>query len=55
MAHIFRLLHGRHLVEQVFPYRAAIGLRIDGEIAHAKRGKILEEVRALAGVNMIMV
>ena len=45
--HVLRLLDGRHLVEQLFLEDAIAGIGVDGEIAHTKRGEVLEEVGAL--------
>ena len=54
MAHIFRLLHGRHGVEQFFLEDTVSGIGVDGEIAHAEGGEVLKEVRTLRGVDVIV-
>ena len=47
MAHELRFLNGRHLVEDVLLQYAIACVGVDGEVAHAERCQVLEEVCAL--------
>ena len=44
---VLRLLNGRQRVEHVGLQDAVTRIGVDGEVTHAKRGEVLEEVRAL--------
>ena len=52
VANVFCLLNGWKFVEDVLSVYAVAAESIDGKVADAKRGKVLEEVRALAWVNL---
>ena len=43
-----------HLVEQLLLEYPVARIGVDGEVAHTKRGEVLEEVRALRGVNTVV-
>ena len=47
MPQVSGFLYGRLGIEKRLVVDAIIHIGIDGEIAHAKRGEILEEVRTL--------
>ena len=46
-------VHGGLLVQPFLVERTVVGIGADGEIAHAERCKVLEEMRALAGVDAV--
>ncbi len=52
VAYVLRLLYGGQLVEDFLPVDAVASESVDGKVADAKRGKVLEEMRALARVNL---
>ena len=52
VAHVLRLLDGGQPVENVLTVDAVAPEGVDGEIADAQRREVLEEVRALAGINL---
>ena len=52
MSNVFCLLYGRQFVEFFLPIDAITSEGIDSQVAYAKRGKVLEEVRTLAWVNL---
>ena len=52
MSNVFCLLYGRQLVEFFLPIDAITSEGIDSQVAYAKRGEVLEEVRTLAWVNL---
>ena len=54
VAHVFRFLNGRQGVEHAGLHDAITRIGIDGEVTYAKRGEILEEVRALRGVYVVV-
>ena len=54
MAYILRFFNGRHTVEDILLENAVASIGVDGEITHSERGKVLEEMRSLRGVNMIV-
>ena len=54
VAHKLRLLNGRHLVEEFLLQYAIACIGVDGEVAHAERCQVLEEVGALRGVYMVV-
>ena len=47
VAHVLRLLNGRQRVEHAGLQNTVTRIGVDGEVTHAKRGEVLEEVRAL--------
>ena len=52
VADMLCLLHGGQCVEDFLPVDAVTSEGVDGEVADAKRGEVLEEVGALAGVHL---
>ena len=52
MADVLCLLDGGELVEDFLTVDAVATEGVDGEVADAKRREVLEEVGALAGVNL---
>ena len=51
---MFGFLDGRHAVEDFFLVDAIAPMGIDGEIAHAEGGEVLEEMRTLRGIDVIV-
>ena len=54
MPQVSGFLYGRLGIEKRLVVDAIIHIGIDGEIAHAKRGEILEEVSTLTGIYTIV-
>ena len=54
MAHIRRLLNGRHAVENVFSVNTFVFVRIHRKISNAKRGQVLKEMSTLRRVYPIV-
>ena len=55
MTHILRLFYGWHRIEHLLVYEATLfGIGIYREIAHAKRGEVLEEVGALTRIDVVI-
>ena len=52
VTNVFCLLNSRQFVENFLSVDTVASESIDGEVANAKRGEVLEEVRALARVNL---
>ena len=55
MADVLRLLDGGQGIEDVLAVDAVAAEGVDGEVADAERGEVLEEVGALAGVDLEVV
>ena len=43
-----------HRIEHLLAVDAVVGVGVDGEVAHAKAGEVLEEVSALRWIDMIV-
>ena len=54
MAHEVGLLDSGHRIEYLLLEDAVAGVGVDGEIAYAERGEVLEEVGALGGIDMVV-
>ena len=54
VAHVLRLLNGRQRVEHAGLQNTVTRIGVDGEVTHAKRGEVLEEVRALRGIYVVV-
>lgn len=54
VAQVFRLVQGGLGVEVVLVVEAVVHVGVDGEVAHAERCQVLEEVGALAGVHAVV-
>ena len=54
MAHELRFFHCRHAVEDILLQHTVARIGVDGEVAHSKRGQVLEEVRTLRGVYVVV-
>lgn len=55
MAHILRFFHGRHRIQNLLIHKASFfGIGVYREVTHAKRGEVLEEMSALARVDIIV-
>ena len=54
VAHILGLIHGWHRIQDILSEDAVVVVRIDGEIPHAEGSEILEEVRALTGIDAVV-
>lgn len=52
MADVFCFLNSGELVEDFLTIDAVAPEGVDGEVADAKRGEVLEEVGTLTGVNL---
>ena len=48
------LFYCGHRIEHLLAVDAVVGVGVDGEVAHAKRREVLEEVRSLARVDTIV-
>ena len=51
MTHMLRLLNGRKSIENGLVVDAIAHKVVDGEVTHTHAGEVLEEMRALTGVN----
>ena len=49
VAHVLRLLHCRHCVEDILLEHPVAGISVDGEVPHPERCKVLEEMSACEG------
>ena len=54
MAYIFCLLNGRHGIEDVLLENTVPCEGVNGEVANAERGQVLEEVRTLRRVYVVV-
>ena len=54
MAHVLRLFDGRQPVEDLLLEKTGTVVGIDGEVAHAERRQVLEEVGALRRIDVIV-
>ena len=54
VAHEVGLLDSGHRIEYLLLEDAVAGIGVDGEIAYAERGEVLEEVGALGGIDMVV-
>ena len=50
----FIFKQGRHAVEKIHIVKSLVDIGIDGEIADAERGQVLEEVGSLAGIDAVV-
>ena len=49
---VLGLVDGWHFVEDFLTVDAVATEGVDGEVGHAERGEVLEEVGALGGINL---
>ena len=54
VAHVFRLLNGWHLIEDILLENAIACIGVNGEIADTEAGEVLEKVGTLRGIDMIV-
>ena len=54
VADVFCLFHSRLGIEECLVVHTVVHVGVDGEVADAERGEVLEEVRPLAGVNAVV-
>ena len=54
MAEELRFFHSRLRIEELLVVDTIIHKGIDREVTHSERGKILEEMRTLAGINAVI-
>ena len=54
MAHMLIFIDRLHLIEKISIVRAIPQKWIDGHIAHSERGKVLEEVGPLGGIDAVV-
>ena len=54
VTYVFRLFYGGQGVEHACLQDAVTRVSVDGEVTHAERGEVLEEVRALRGVYVVV-
>ena len=55
MAHILRLLYCRHRIQYLLVHKtSSFGVCINREVTHAERGEVLEEMGALARVDVVV-